>query len=75
MAREESVPHYRVSIAIDPARHGQGIGLAVLSLLRRLVAGALLDAIVLPQNKASIRLFQRAGYVYVTDNLYRSVPE
>jgi RimJ/RimL family protein N-acetyltransferase len=73
--KEETVPHYRVSIAIDPDKQGQGIGLAVLSLLRRLAPGASLDAIVLPQNEASIRLFRRAGYVYVANDLYRSVPE
>lgn len=53
---------WEVSIAIDAARHGQGIGHAALALARRLVPEAPLLAQILPGNDASHALFARAGY-------------
>jgi RimJ/RimL family protein N-acetyltransferase len=69
-----SAPRYEVSIAISPVLHGRGVGSAALALLRRLQPRAVLDALVLPDNASSIRLFARAGYAAVKDNLYRSLP-
>ncbi|MCX7353295.1 MAG: UDP-2,4-diacetamido-2,4,6-trideoxy-beta-L-altropyranose hydrolase [Alphaproteobacteria bacterium] len=54
---------WEVSIAIDAARHGAGIGRAALALARRLVPEAPLLAQILPGNEASHALFARAGYV------------
>lgn len=54
---------WEVSIAIDAARHGVGIGLAALALARRLVPEAPLLAQILPGNDASHALFARAGYM------------
>jgi len=51
-----------VSINIAPDRQGQGIGRAALELAERLVPGIDLWAEILPENRASHRLFQRAGY-------------
>lgn len=66
---------YTVSIAIDPARHGAGLGRAALGLLRRLTPSAVLNAKVLPENDRSKRLFESCGYEYVGDDWYRSRPE
>lgn len=55
---------WEVSIGIDAARHGIGLGGAALSLARRLVPEAPLLAEILPGNEASRALFARAGYVH-----------
>jgi UDP-2,4-diacetamido-2,4,6-trideoxy-beta-L-altropyranose hydrolase len=75
LATNEAVPAYVVSIAIDPAMHGRGIGVAALALARRAVPGAVLNAKVLPENEPSKRLFARAGYQSAGDDLYRSLPQ
>mgnify|MGYP000875924343 CR=1 FL=1 len=54
---------WEVSIAIDTAHHGIGIGRAALALARRLVPEAPLLAGILPGNQASLALFAKAGYV------------
>lgn len=54
---------WEISIAIDAARHGNGIGRAALALVRRLVPEAPLLAGILPGNQASLALFARADYV------------
>lgn len=53
---------WEVSIAIDAARHGGGVGRAALALARRLVPESPLLAHILPGNDASRALFARAGY-------------
>lgn len=55
---------WEVSIGIDAARHGTGLGRAALALARRLVPEAPLLAEILPGNDASRALFARAGYVH-----------
>ena len=55
---------WEVSIGIDAARHGVGLGRAALALARRLVPEAPLLAEILPGNEASRALFARAGYVH-----------
>ncbi|MGE0093998.1 MAG: UDP-2,4-diacetamido-2,4,6-trideoxy-beta-L-altropyranose hydrolase [Alphaproteobacteria bacterium] len=53
---------WEVSILIDAARHGHGVGTAALAAARRLVPEASLLAEVLPENVASHALFLSAGY-------------
>jgi len=65
-------PTYEVSIAIDPDWHRRGIGLAALSLARRLVPGADLLATVLSGNEASASLFKAAGYQFEAPERLRS---
>ena len=65
---------YEVSIAIDPACRGRGIGSAALQQVRRLVPGAVLDAAILPANQASTALFKAAGYVEVFGNARHDKP-
>ena len=54
---------YEISILVAPDHYQRGIGKAALALARRLVTEADIHADVLPENVASHRLFQAAGYV------------
>lgn len=65
---------FDVSIAIDPAFQGKGIGVAALAFARKTMPAAIFNARVLPANAASARLFERAGYRYVGDEIYQSAP-
>jgi UDP-2,4-diacetamido-2,4,6-trideoxy-beta-L-altropyranose hydrolase len=71
----DATPTYDVSIAIDPAQHGRGIGTAALALARRIAPNAVLDATVLPENIASLQLFRQSGYLHDGGNLFRSLPQ
>lgn len=53
---------WEVSILVDAAHHGHGVGAAALAAARRLVPEASLLAEVLPENAASHALFLSAGY-------------
>lgn len=72
--REAGIDRYEVSIAVDPARTGHGIGRAALALARRLFPAAELVAEILPANAASLALFGRAGYGRAGDGSYVSRP-
>jgi RimJ/RimL family protein N-acetyltransferase len=65
---------YAVSIAVSPAFYKRGVASAALSLVRRLMPVAALDADVVPENVASIRLFSSAGFRPIGNDLYRSMP-
>jgi len=65
---------FEISIAVDPTRHGYGIGSAALRLVRQLMPNAVLDAAVHVQNAASKALFRAAGFAELSDELYRCVP-
>lgn len=67
-------PRYEVSIAVGTAFHRRGVGSAALGLIGALYPGAILDAFVLPENSASLRMFLRAGYIDVGDGYYRRFP-
>lgn len=68
-------PAFEVSIAICPTWYGRGIGSATLNLVRKIVPGADLIAIVHPDNRASQSLFVRAGYRRVAEDRFKnSVP-
>jgi UDP-2,4-diacetamido-2,4,6-trideoxy-beta-L-altropyranose hydrolase len=61
-----------VSLYLDPSLHGLGLGLAVLLAGEAARAGVNPEvqhfvATVLPQNRSSRRMFQRAGYTFVGD--------
>jgi RimJ/RimL family protein N-acetyltransferase len=66
--------NFEVSVAVDPAHHGRGLGAAALALARRFAPGAALDATVLPANLASQALFASAGYEQIGPYLFRSLP-
>jgi UDP-2,4-diacetamido-2,4,6-trideoxy-beta-L-altropyranose hydrolase len=61
----------RVSIAVDPQYHRQGLGAAILSLATMLRPGVVLDAEVMPENEPSLTLFAAAGYQRVGERLFR----
>lgn len=58
----DSIARYVVSILISSRRQRQGLGLAALTMARRLVPEAKILAEILPGNKPSIGLFGQAGY-------------
>lgn len=72
---KEAASDYAVSVAVDPAFYGAGIGAAALTLIRELLPTATFHAKVLGENEKSKRLFEKSGYLYVGDELYRSVPK
>lgn len=65
LAEEPST--YEVSIFIDPAVQRRGVASAALACIRRVMRSAVLMAYVQPDNTASRRLFERAGYVFDPD--------
>lgn len=73
-ADEDGLIRREVSIAIHPAHHARGIGLAALRLLRALVPQAVLDATVFPANTASRALFLKAGFIALGPDLYKNRP-
>jgi UDP-2,4-diacetamido-2,4,6-trideoxy-beta-L-altropyranose hydrolase len=74
LSDQGSAAHHEVAIAIDPGRHGRGFGSAALRLVRALMPGAVLDATILPENKPSQALFEKAGFVALSGDLYRNGP-
>jgi UDP-2,4-diacetamido-2,4,6-trideoxy-beta-L-altropyranose hydrolase len=70
----DSALSYTISIAVEPCRRDQGIGMAALDLARRLRPASALDAEISPDNTASKKLFTRAGFCQVSGDLYRSLP-
>ncbi len=64
---------YEVSILVAPNFYRRGVGLAALEAGRRLLPDAELQAVVLPDNVASHKLFKRAGYRWFEDR-YLNLP-
>jgi UDP-2,4-diacetamido-2,4,6-trideoxy-beta-L-altropyranose hydrolase len=67
----DELASFEISIAIDSGRHGEGIGAAALSLVRRLAPAADLIATVKPENQPSLALFAAAGYRPEGNDRYR----
>ena len=60
---------YIVSIAIDPDYHGQGLGTILLSKsLRQLNTDKIVLATVRKDNLASLRIFEKNGFIPVKDD-------
>ncbi len=64
-----------VSILLDPASQGEGIGKAVLRLGRRLAPGCRLVAEIRPENGASLRVFETCGYRPIGRNHFVHLPD
>lgn len=62
---------WEVSILLAPEMRGKGIGLHALNGISDYVGGGHLNAYVHPENTASQRLFERAGYVRGPDDVYQ----
>jgi UDP-2,4-diacetamido-2,4,6-trideoxy-beta-L-altropyranose hydrolase len=71
---EGVAPTFEVSIAVDQALHGRGVGAAALTLARRFSPGSELIATVLEGNVPSERLFASMGYRRESKQRFRSVP-
>ena len=65
---------YLVSIFLDPKFHGQGFALAALQQLDCYFPNYTLHATILPENAASQRLFERAGYRKISDEKFIRKP-
>lgn len=61
---------FEVSLLVDPAQYGRGLGLAALEALHDLHANVKIRAEILPGNAASVALFQKAGYKHLQDTWY-----
>lgn len=61
---------FEVSIYVAPQHWGQGIASAALAQGKALLPGATLVAEVLPENKASLVLFRKAGFAVGDDGKY-----
>ncbi len=60
---------YAVSIAIDPDYHGKGLGTILLSeSLRQLDTNKVVLATVRKDNPASLRIFEKNGFIPITDD-------
>ncbi len=60
---------YIVSIAIDPDHHGKGLGTFLLGeSLRQLSPGKTILATVKKDNPASLRIFEKNGFIPVKDD-------
>jgi len=64
---------YEVSIFVDPAAHGRGVGAAALQAARWLMPNVTLRAEVIAGNDASHALFRAGGYRW-TGECYLSLP-
>lgn len=65
---------FEVSIAVDPAFHGRGIGSAALRLARACARDAVLEAEVHEDNRASRALFAGCGYRQIGPSRLESRP-
>jgi len=72
--RGEHIDGYEVSIVTAPGQGRRGIGAAALKLARRLLPESTIRAFVMPENRISLRLFEKAGYKSVGDNWYVQQP-
>ncbi len=68
-------PIFLISIATAPGHYRRGIGRALLRAARQLAPRARLLAQVLPENAASLRLFESLGYTPGDDGYLVSTPE
>ena len=62
---------FEISIALHPQFYSRGIASTAIALVCRLFRGATLDAVVMPDNTASQRLFARAGFEQVENDRFR----
>jgi UDP-2,4-diacetamido-2,4,6-trideoxy-beta-L-altropyranose hydrolase len=59
-----------ISIHIVPAKFRLGVGLCAVRTIQRIFSGNLLTAEILPQNAASLALFEKAGFTHKQDNIF-----
>lgn len=69
--REGRPGEYEVSILVDPAWQKQGLGQTALRLLRLCYPDLTVFAHVSPQNVASQKIFENAGYTKIAQDWYR----
>jgi RimJ/RimL family protein N-acetyltransferase len=67
-------PAYEISILVAPEKRRLGIASAALTIARRWVPGIELVAEILPENQASLRLFETASYRPVDGGIFHNIP-
>ena len=75
--REQAEDRCTISINLDPAVRGQGLGTATLEAASCWAAGAglrFIDALIRPTNRASVRAFEKAGYVHASETEVQGQP-
>lgn len=72
---DRAVEGAEISIVVEPESRGRGLGSAMLRLARALVPGETLLAYVKSGNRASISLFESAGFHSNIDGFFRQTPE
>ncbi len=65
---------YEVSILVALDRQGQGVGTAGLEILHRLMPEGIMWAHILSANEASRKMFRRAGFFSVEEELFCRTP-
>lgn len=71
---ELAAENYLISIFIAPCHHGKGIGMFGLQLIDQCFPSISIQATVLMENKASQRLFTKAGYQQVAPDKFIREP-
>lgn len=64
-----------VSIYVAPDSYGLGVGTKSLTMLRDMYPSLIIDARILLENKASIKLFEKCGFVKEYEDFYVSYPK
>ncbi len=67
-------PAYEISILVAPAKRRLGIARAALNIARRWLPGIELVAEILPENQASLGLFQAAAYEPQHSGIFHNLP-
>ncbi len=62
---------YEVSIIVDPNCQGRGYGLMAIERVKQLVPFLNLFAYIKPENRSSVKLFTRCGFVAIESDWYR----
>ena len=70
----QSTNSYLVSILVDPDHHGKGIGASALSIANNIFPDFSLHAVVLEDNIASKKIFEKAGYRKTTSERFIRKP-
>lgn len=62
---------YEISILLPPIYRGKGIAGAALEMVKKRFAEYSLKAYIHPENKKSIALFKKAGFVHIGHDWYK----
>jgi RimJ/RimL family protein N-acetyltransferase len=67
-------PAYEISILVAPGKRRLGVASAALNIARNWLPGIELVAEILPENQASLRLFEAAAYEPQDGGIFHNLP-